>query len=73
MRIEKPYFEITFTASGSGTVKHMIQRDSEEAALDRLKAAYPGQTLTILNIEKSVLLHDTRTVGRTPVRGAPKK
>ncbi len=60
-------------ASGSGTVKHVIPEHSEEAALDRLKAAYPNRPLTILDIRESVWIHDTRTVGRKLVRGAPKK
>ncbi len=73
MLIEKPYFEITFRASGSGTIKHIIPAPSEEAALDRLKAAYPNRLLTIFHIGESVWLHDTRNVGRKTVRGAPKK
>ena len=54
MRMEAVFFEITFTAASAGIVKHIVKRPSEEAALCRIRAAYPGQTLTIHSIRKLV-------------------
>ena len=58
MRMEVILFEITFTAAPAGTIKHIVKRPSEEAALCRIRAAYPGQTLTIHSIRRNVRVRD---------------
>ncbi len=59
MHIEVTFFEITFTADRAGKIKHIVKRPCEEDALDRIWAAYPGQTLTIHSIRKHVRVRDT--------------
>ena len=58
MRMETVFFEITFTAALAGKVKHIVKHSSEEAALYRIRAAYPGQSLTIHSIRKRVRVCD---------------
>ncbi len=71
MRIEEAFFEITFTADRAGKVKHIVKRPCEETALDRIRAAYPGQTLAIHNIRKHVWVRDTNSVRPDRLKATP--
>ncbi|EEE35524.1 hypothetical protein RKLH11_4202 [Rhodobacteraceae bacterium KLH11] len=61
MRIEEVFFEITFTADRAGKIKHIVKQPCEEDALDRIRAAYPGQTFAIHKIRKQVWVRDTNS------------
>ncbi len=73
MRIEVAFFEITFTADRAGKIKHIVKRPCEETALDRIRAAYPGQTLAIHNIRKHVWVRDTNSIDPERLKAALKK
>jgi len=73
MRIEEFFFEITFTATSAGKIKHIIKRSCEEDALDRIRAAYPGQTLTIHDIRKQVWVRDVDSHRPKPLKAALKE
>ena len=72
-RFEKPCFTITLHTHRSGTVQHVIQSSCEETAYDRLKAAYPGQDLRILDVRKSIGYRTADADGSMRLKGGPKK
>ncbi len=57
MHIEDFWFEITFTASRAGRIKHIVKQPCEKTAVDRIRAAYPDQTLMIHTIRKNSWMH----------------
>lgn len=43
-------YEITIKADRSGYIRHVVKAESEEAAKERLRAAYAGQDITFVQV-----------------------
>lgn len=45
-------YEVTFTASRSGTICHFVRASKKKEAKARIEAAYPGQEITFLKVAR---------------------
>ncbi len=71
MRREQPIYEVTFTTYRSGTIMHMVPASREDDALDRIRRAYPGQSILVTSVIQLIRVYDTKDVHPKPQRGGP--